>query len=308
MSERAEWLAWRKQGIGASDVAGILGLSNWSSPWKVWAEKVGLLASDDAMSDRQQMGLDFEPVLAKMFTRETDLLVGGEQTWCRNDVSPWAQCTVDGFAFESDEFVTLAAAIGGFEAKTDGRFGWPDGVPANYQAQAQWGMFVTGLPKWYFAVLHAQFRFAVYELGRDQKDIDFMVARVSAFWTDHVLTGEPPEVDGSDATLAALAAVYPDHQPGVRADIATVADEVERWQRLGEQSRNIKKMADDAKAKVIAAVGDAELGCVDGAPIVSLRQQDGRKTTCAECGHVEQGNPFRVLRLASKKDQKETAA
>lgn len=37
--DRAEWLEWRRNGIGATDVAGILGVSPWASPWSVWADK-----------------------------------------------------------------------------------------------------------------------------------------------------------------------------------------------------------------------------------------------------------------------------
>ena len=36
--ERTDWLAWRRKGIGASDIAGILGISPWASPWSVWAD------------------------------------------------------------------------------------------------------------------------------------------------------------------------------------------------------------------------------------------------------------------------------
>lgn len=301
MSDRTAWLTWRREGIGASDVAGILGLSNWSSPWKVWAEKTGLLPLDDEMTDRQDFGLLMEPVLAKMFERaRPGLSVAGEQTWCTHPGLQWPRCTVDGFVFDglSDETVERAAA--GLEIKTDGRFGWPDGVPPNYQAQAQWGMFVTGLPKWYFAVLHAGFRFEVYELERDPKDIEFMAKRVEAFWRENVVAGIAPEVDGSEATLDALAAVYPNHTPGVRADVAEMADEIERWQRLSKQATSIKKMAEDAKAKVIAAVGDAELGCIDDVPVVSLRSSTRQSYVVAE-------TTYRTLRPASKNDLKETA-
>ena len=38
---RDEWLAIRRTGIGSSDIAGVLGLSPWASPYTVWADKRG---------------------------------------------------------------------------------------------------------------------------------------------------------------------------------------------------------------------------------------------------------------------------
>ena len=40
---REEWLAERKKSLGGSDMGAILGLSEYSSPYTVWAEKLGKL-------------------------------------------------------------------------------------------------------------------------------------------------------------------------------------------------------------------------------------------------------------------------
>jgi len=42
-----EWLEWRSQGITASDMPIILGLSPHKTRWMLWAEKVGLINSPD---------------------------------------------------------------------------------------------------------------------------------------------------------------------------------------------------------------------------------------------------------------------
>ena len=39
MNNRTEWLKERQQGIGGSEVAAVLGLSKWSTPFDVWLEK-----------------------------------------------------------------------------------------------------------------------------------------------------------------------------------------------------------------------------------------------------------------------------
>lgn len=42
-----EWLTWRSQGITASDMPIILGLSPYKTPWRLWAEKTGRVNPPD---------------------------------------------------------------------------------------------------------------------------------------------------------------------------------------------------------------------------------------------------------------------
>ncbi|WP_295457840.1 lambda-exonuclease family protein [uncultured Thiodictyon sp.] len=44
------WLEWRAGGVSASDVAILLGLSPFKTPWRLWAEKTGLVRSEAELS------------------------------------------------------------------------------------------------------------------------------------------------------------------------------------------------------------------------------------------------------------------
>ena len=46
------WLEWRAGGVSASDVAILLGLSPYKTPWRLWAEKTGLVRSEAELSQR----------------------------------------------------------------------------------------------------------------------------------------------------------------------------------------------------------------------------------------------------------------
>lgn len=208
----SDWLEWRRHGIGGSEVAAIIGLSPWESPYSLWARKAGLLPEKDS-SEAMEFGKRAEPMMAGYFHDRTELWVAGEQTWSTHPADPWMRCTVDGFVYES-EFLAVAGmdgdALGVAEWKTTGEGPW-DEIPANYQCQAQWSMAVTGLPAVWFGVLHLAFgrpQFRVYELARDEADIALLTAAARAFWFDHVLTGIPPATDGSDATTDALSAAW----------------------------------------------------------------------------------------------------
>ena len=99
MSDRTDWLAWRRSGIGASDVAGILGLSPWASPFSVWASKIDDQA-DDHDNDAMEFGRRAEVMVAPWFADRTGLTVAGEQARCTHRDDTWKLCTVDGFVLD----------------------------------------------------------------------------------------------------------------------------------------------------------------------------------------------------------------
>ncbi len=296
-TSRSDWLQWRRNGIGGSDIAAILGHSSWASPWSLWAEKTGLYTPPDHMTERQQIGLDLETAIAAMFCRKASLHVSRHQAQCERPGMEWARCTVDGYVTRTGD--PGDPLIGGFEAKTDGRFSWPDGIPIAYQCQGQWNMWVTGLPRWWFAVLHAGFRFEVYELEADPADQAHIVAAARSFWHDHVLTGVPPDTDGHDATLAAIAEAWPNEQTGKTVDLDTTAVEaLEAWQRARGYRLHWEAAEKALKAELQAAVADAETACLDGVPVLSYRSQTRQPFTVA-------ASTFRVLREIKPKPNKE---
>ena len=65
-----EWLALRRKGIGGSDAASIMGVSAYSSPYRVWADKTGRL---EPLEDNEAMrqGRDLEAYVAERFTEAT---------------------------------------------------------------------------------------------------------------------------------------------------------------------------------------------------------------------------------------------
>ena len=66
--DRAEWLEARKDGLGASDAAALLGLSPWKTNVQLWEEKCGLVIPED-IGDKPYVryGNDAEPLLRSFF-------------------------------------------------------------------------------------------------------------------------------------------------------------------------------------------------------------------------------------------------
>lgn len=294
MTDRDDWHEWRRGGVGGSDIAGIIGLSRYASPWSVWASKVGLLPPSEPTT-RQRVGQLLEPAIATLFHEATGLFVTGEQTWCQHPNYEWARCTVDGFVTEAD-FLD-AEVFGTHEIKTDARYGW-DEVPDSIRAQCVWQLGVTHLEHCWLSVLHGGFTYRLYEIDWDADavvDWHFMLDRAGELW-EHVLSGEPPPVDGSDATAAALAQVYPDHQPG---EIVALDDLAEKVRLRGEWKAHVKyaeKQVKNLENAIKAAMGDAEVGTVDGEPVLTYRTSERK-------GYTVQPSTVRTLRAATKKDK-----
>lgn len=208
MTDRAEWHEWRAKGIGASDIAGLLGLSSYSSPYSLWLDKTGQLPPRPEDTARQRIGKRMEALLAAEFHDHYPYLWAvGEQTLCEHPDHPWMRCTVDGFAVQSAGAHDISEAVATVQYKTDGRHSWPDGIPVAIRAQCIWEMAVTGLRHCFLVVMFAGFRVEVFEIPWDESaESDWLVMRVAAeeFWHDHVLAGVAPPIDDSSATTDAL--------------------------------------------------------------------------------------------------------
>ncbi len=184
-TNRNDWLEKRRAGIGASDVAGIVGLSPYSSPYSVWADKTKGLEKEETRA--MHMGRMLEDVVVAEFETETGLYVGVRELLVRHPDYEWVMATVDGVAFEhpidgtwieaaadaaEDRAVRdmlsrsldypgkvytpawTMAALGNVQLKTEALFGRWTRVPDHYETQVQWEMLATGLTQTWIPVLH----------------------------------------------------------------------------------------------------------------------------------------------------------
>ena len=142
-----EWLAHRKNAIGGSDAAGIVGMNQYSSPYSIWAEKLDKLPPKGD-NEAMRLGRDLEEYVAKRFTEATGKKVQRENAILYNPDIPWAHANIDRRVVGEDaglECKTCSAlSMGKFK---NGEF------PENYYVQCMHYLSVTGCKKWYLAVL-----------------------------------------------------------------------------------------------------------------------------------------------------------
>ena len=293
--DRTEWLRWRRSGIGGSDIAALLGLSTWSSPYRLWCDKSGILDNaDESETDRQRLGKRMESVLELEFHDATGLTAGHPQTRVVDKNHDWRRATLDALAVEGDD------VLGVVEFKTDGRFAWPDGPPPNLRAQLIWQMGICGLDHGWLAVLHAGFKFLTYPVEWDadaRADWSLMCERADRFWHDHVLAGEPPPVDGSAATARTLAELYPTEDVGTTIDLgAGAAELLDERTLLKSRARSTRNRLLEIDNELRRRMADAELGAVDGEVVLTLRTLAGGPVAYERA-------PYRKLAPATKKDR-----
>lgn len=275
ITDRDEWLAWRRTGIGASDVAGILGLSPWDTPWSVWADKVGLTDPDDTeVTDAMRHGTWAERTIGPWFEERTGLAVRQPQARAVGS-EPWMLATLDGLAFEEPSGVVPVALV---EMKATGESAktWAEAISMQYQCQGVWQSIVTGIDHVMFAVLHVTFgrlQFEVYEFTPSDDDKQFVLDAVRAFWYDHVLAGVMPAADGRTPTTQAIKAAWGDIED---ADDVMLADErlIELHADLVNTKATVKQLGEHQAAlenEIKARMQDCAVLAHDGQPLVTWK-------------------------------------
>lgn len=261
--EREQWLAWRRQGLGATDIAGIVGLSPWATPYSVWAEKSGRLpldAGEDSIV--QEFGRRAEAMLGPWFEDRTGYVL--RQFQHRAESSSWsvARCTVDALVFRRRSRKALGAA----EFKSTGwQRDWEE-IPAHYQCQIQWQLYVLDLERAWLPALHGR-RLAIYTVERSQDDIDYLVGAARKFWREHVLADVAPPVDAHKATTDALGGIR--RHEGEAVDLDAHTDLLRAYVAAKRQAATAKAIQDSLANEIRAALGEATAGTVAGVPVVT---------------------------------------
>lgn len=186
-----EWLRLRKTGIGGSDAGAVCGLNPYSSPMKVFYDKI----SDEVEekdSESIRIGHDLEDYVAKRFTEAAGLKVRRSNYMYRSKAHPFMIADVDRLVVGEDA---------GLECKTASAYNadkWKDGdIPLHYVLQCAHYMMVTGMQTWYIACVILGRGFVYQKLTWDDGVIDGLVKAEGYFWNSHVVPGIMPDPDGS---------------------------------------------------------------------------------------------------------------
>ena len=202
-----EWLRYRKQGIGGSDVASLIGISKWKSELEIWLDKTN--QTNDSVqktepNEAMQWGTIMEPIIRNHFTEVTGKPVIEVKAILQHPEYPFMLADVDGVTVDDNGNPAI------LEIKTASEFKrseWDAGVPPYYQTQVQHYLCVTGIQKAYVAVLIGGNSFRILEVEADTELQTMLIAVEQNFW-NKVQNMIRPEMDGSDAAKELLDKLY----------------------------------------------------------------------------------------------------
>ncbi|HZM83811.1 MAG TPA: YqaJ viral recombinase family protein [Candidatus Limnocylindrales bacterium] len=297
---REEWLAARRMGIGASEIAAVMGISPYDSPFSLWWRKH--MSWDVEPSDEMRAGTYLEPTIAEWFAEHGDplenLAIRRAGLYAHPE-RPWQLATpdrlihmacveCDGSGIGRDLHMGLyslpcqhctdgtAGLVGLLECKWVAYTwdGWGDEdtdmVPVHYRAQVQWQMDVMGVSEVFVCALGPG-GFRTYRVRRDERDLVAMREAGRRFM-QRLADGEPPDVDDHSATLPILRrinALIEDREQEIPAPIAT------GWLR----AKKFKGLADRVEkrysAQLRAHLGTAKTATHDG-QIIAARTTDDK--------------------------------
>jgi putative phage-type endonuclease len=207
----AEWLDLRRQGIGGSDLAGIMGMSNYSTPIDIYLDKTGQTEIEEEENPLFWWGHKLEPLVIQKY----ELMYPGEKIKSAHGMLvskawPWMVANPDGIISNPDvtneDGVISFGEKGVFEIKTIGFAGdeWghdggnEEDIPEKYYCQVAHYLAVTGFK---YAVVAAFFmasrEIRRYFIDRDESVTQNIVAIEDKFWHEHVIPQEPPSPTNS---------------------------------------------------------------------------------------------------------------
>lgn len=275
------WLKARRAGIGASEIAVVLGISPYDSPFSLYWKKVNGWETPDnpdmEAGRRMEAGIcdwaaDVIDPLQNLVVRPAGLYCSVERPWQRAtpDRLVYLRCgTCDGAGRteslrdcpdcldDGTENLTGGSKVAAV-LETKHPFDWddfgPDGsdeIPVYFRTQLLQQMDVLDVGEGYLAA-YARHELRVYHLHRDDKDIAVMRAAGARFW-QRVQAGDIPDVDEHHATAETLQRLHPTVQD---VDVQVPLELAEGYRRARALKARTAAVVDRYEARIREAIGD----------------------------------------------------
>lgn len=193
-ADRDTWLTARRAGIGSSDVAAIVGATDYKTPAHVYHDKRGDI--EDNAGEAALWGTLLEDPVAREWARRNRSVINRVGLVAHQD-TPWQMATLDRRVLECplNRSTREACAL---EVKCRNAFSaarWHADVPDDVLAQTTWQMRVTGYDHIHVAILIGGNDYKQTVVRRDPALEAYIVGEVTRFRDQHLLAAVPPPAD-----------------------------------------------------------------------------------------------------------------
>ncbi|MEQ8770357.1 MAG: YqaJ viral recombinase family protein [Phycisphaerales bacterium] len=255
--------AIRTRGIGASEVAAVLGLDQYRTPFDVWADKTGRGPVDDE-NEAMWWGSRFEPVILDRAERDLGTIARPDANADPEsaEAGHFAHPIAPMFAHVDGMLGTMEAGAAVVEAKaTSLSDGWgepgTDEVPDRVLLQVTAQMICSGSEEAYVARLMLDKwgdRFSIFRVGLNGDLAHHVVGQISDWWERHIVGDTPPEITDRAPDMRVFDLI--EREAG---KVAQIPPEIaERFLRARAAEKAAKAELEVAKAALVSSMGDAE--------------------------------------------------
>lgn len=249
----------RAHHVGASEVAAVMGLSPYRSPYDVWCQKTGQGRQVD-MSPAAEWGLRLEAaVLGKYLDAHDEVIEAVAYPGTIVHEGGVLCCT-------PDCIVTLRdGSRRNVQIKTASAYArdsWGDSgltaIPQHYWWQVQAEMLVTGIEVSDVVVLIGGQDYREYTIDRDESACQIIALDVADWWHTHVVERQAPPTDPTHPT--ALDEVRARLQQG-SDEIVEIADdplknEITAYRCAQDMIDTLERLNDERQARLCQLIGE----------------------------------------------------
>lgn len=233
--DRNEWLKVRESGIGSSEVATIVGLNPWETPYQLWRRKMGI---DPAKEENFAMkaGHYLEDAVSQFWSDETghQVIKASAGDWIiRDNDRPYLQVSPDRTYWLGESRSHDAKGI--LECKTTQMKIDADDLPKHWFCQVQYQLGVAGYQQGSLAWLCSGREFGYKNIAMLPDFFGWLVEEVDRFWVDNILGKKEPEAK----TVSDVLLKFNQHTGGKTIE---VSDEIY------EAYKNLKGVREEIKA------------------------------------------------------------
>lgn len=234
----------RRNYLGGSDCAGVLGLSRWNTPLQIWAEKTGAVEPTDISQKLAiKMGDRLEDIVADLFTEATGKKVVRKNDTIFHKEYPFLGANIDRRIVGEDALLECKTTSAWKAKEWDG-----EEIPIEYIMQCNHYLAVTGMKTAYIAVLIGGNQDFVWKrIDRDENIINQITAKEASFWFNFVVPKiQPDTITYKDKDI--LMKLYPNtknEEPAIQ-----LTDEVNRIvESIIAMEQDSKQLANQIEAE-----------------------------------------------------------
>ncbi|MBK8117574.1 MAG: YqaJ viral recombinase family protein [Candidatus Accumulibacter sp.] len=267
--------------IGGSDVAAILGVSPWKSPFQLYQEKIGAFC-EEITREKQRLfdrGHRWEPVVVEMLVDELldrghDVQIIDRNARYQDPEFPFLACELDlELLIDGEEHNAEIKTVSPFAAKAWGEQD-TDEIPLYYAAQVMHGLMVKPRKRAIVAALIGVDDLRLHQIERDEETISAIRAKEVEFWR-RVQERDAPEPTTADDVKWLYA-----------RDGGIVMEADEELVRLCEEIRQGKDIAKQCDARIETlstrlkcAMGHASTLVYQGQRLATWKSNKDSRTT-----------------------------